>query len=51
MECDDTSITKQILNLVLEANELKIVLGTWTGMLFLILVLNIYIAIRLTFNK
>lgn len=45
---DDTSITKQILNLILETNELRILIGTLTGVLLLILVLVIYVALKVS---
>jgi len=51
MACDDdTSITKQVLNLIFETNELKLVIGTWTGILLLILILTIYTSIKVSFK-
>jgi len=45
---DDTSITKQILNLVLETKELKVFIGTWTGLLLMIFIMNIYMLVKIT---
>ena len=50
MEEDEEDITpslsKQILNVLLETNEIRIVLGFWTIVNILVLLILIYVAIK-----
>jgi hypothetical protein len=43
---DIPPLSKQILNLLLEANEIRILLGFWTIVNVLVLVILIYVAIK-----
>jgi hypothetical protein len=43
---DIPPLSKQILNLLLEANEIRILLGFWTFVNVLVLVILIYVAFK-----
>ena len=47
MADDDDSITKQILNLILETNEIRVIIGSWVGLMVIVLLLNVYIAFKI----